>query len=143
MKFISMILMIASSYTYAHGGGSAPSGAEKKAEKKEDPRHIPHHPEAIDEDKLIRYLSAKSIMPDVTTISCKLGEFTSCRGLEIGLYDLNGKLLAKGHTGTGGAVGFEGLKKDGKFIAKIEGEKYFGEARVQAGGSYGIYGEKK
>ncbi len=144
MKYRSIIFFlinVLSLSAFAHGGGSS-SNAPKWKEK-EIERHAPHHPESLDQDKLEKFMAAKEMLPDVVAIHCKLSEFTNCRGVEIGLYDLDGKSLAKAHTGTSGLVGFEGLKPRTGYIAKIEGEKYTGESRVRSGGSYGLSGERK
>lgn len=144
MKFRSPVLFLVNFFslcTFAHGGGSHSNAPKWK--QREIERHAPHRPEPLDHDRLEKFVAAKEIPPDVVTIHCKLNNFTNCRGVEISLYDLNGKPVARAHTGTTGFVGFEGLQPRTEYIAKIESDKYVGEANVRSGGSYALSGERK
>ena len=144
MKYIFQILVIVvSPHAFAHGGDGGPLTNKSNAKVRHQARRAPHHPEEIIQAELDKHLSAKKIFADVIIIHCKLGEFTKCRGVEIGLYDLQGRLISKGYSGLSGVVGFEGLKAGEQFVAKIEGDKYRGEAHVIAGGSFRINAERQ
>ncbi len=127
----------------AHGGGGAEPQEKPKKSEVAQVRHTPHHPEALEHNELEKLMSEKQMAGDVTAIRCSLNEFTSCRGVEIALHDLAGKQIVKAHTGTMGIVGFEGLKPNSNYIARIESERYKGETQIQAGGIYTINGERK
>lgn len=142
--FSSVLILTTFVFTpnvFAHGGGGGSS--TPKWVKKEETRHVPHHPEVIEEDQLARLMAEKELASDVVAIHCKLSEFTNCRGVEISLHDLKGNEVGKAHTGTSGLVGFEGLKPRTQYLARIVSEKYSGEVSVRSGGSYGISGNRK
>lgn len=143
-SILKIFVLITAPYAFAHGGGGGGDHKEeKKAEVRTVSRAVPQKPEEIDQAELMQFLANNMSMADVATISCQLGEYTKCRGVEIGLYNSKGKLVAKGHSGTSGVVGFQGLKPHVHFVAKIEGEKYRGETVVEAGGSFGIQAERR
>jgi len=145
MKFTTILLgcfllIPFSKNSFAHGAGG---GTPKTEVKKPEARHAAHHPAVLDEDELSKFMAEKKMAEDVVAIHCKLSEFTNCRGMEVSLYDLNGKLIGMAHTGMSGIVGFEGLRSKTNYVAKIENEKYRGETQVQTGTVFGLMGEKK
>lgn len=137
-----VLLTLCCSFAWAHGGGGGEPEKPKKPEVAQV-RHSPHQPDSLEHDQLEKLMSEKDMAGDVTAIRCSLNEFTSCRGVEIVLHDLGGKQIAKAHTGTMGIVGFEGLKPNANYIARIESDRYKGEAQVRGGGIYAINGERK
>lgn len=138
-----ILLMFCCSLALAHGGGGAEREEKPKKPEATQVRRAPHQPEALEHNQLEKLMAEKEIAGDVTAIRCSLNEFTSCRGVEIVLHDWAGKQIAKAHTGMMGIVGFEGLHPNASYIARIESDRYKGEAQVRAGGIYGIKGEKK
>jgi len=130
-----------SSVANAHGGGSE-SSSKPVVAKPPAIRVAAKAPKAIDASEIER-LSASGYGQDVLAVDCKLGEFTSCRGLDISITDISGKHIATGNTGTNGLVGFEGLKPHVNYIAKIESDRYDGVIQVKTGRLWALSGERK
>lgn len=114
---------------------------DKRVEARTETRRPPHHPREIEQAELAKYLESK--FPDVTIISCQFSEYNSCRGVQIAIFDSNGHFVAKAHSGTIGMVGFEGLKPNSEFVAKIQSEKYRGEIVFVVGQNFRILAEQK
>ncbi|MGE3682688.1 MAG: hypothetical protein AB7G93_13265 [Bdellovibrionales bacterium] len=125
---------------YAHGGGESPP---PKKERLEEPRATANKPDILEDSELRKLSELKRIPEDVLFIRCTLSEYAVCRGLDISLYDLSGKRLLTGNTGTEGLVGFEGLKTNTKYIAKIDNPKYQGEMDARAGAFHVMNGDRK
>lgn len=139
--FIPIIAMVASPSVFAHGGGGTTE--HKEEPKKVELRRAALKADALDSLEAERLTQEKKVAEDVVLIHCKLSEFNNCRGIEVSLHDLSGKIIARAHTGMSGLVGFEGLKSKTNYLAKIESEKYQGEAQVQTSRVWPLIGERR
>ena len=137
---ICAMVIMASAKIYAHGGDSLPPA---KAEKKTEVRPAASKPETLLGSELSNILRQNVIPDDVLLVRCSLNEFAVCRGVDVTLFDLSGKRLLTGNSGTDGLLGFEGLMPKTKYIAKIESAKYSGDAEVVDGRVSPINADKK
>ena len=147
MKFEILVGLIALSASVvcpetamAHGGG-APHDEVKASP--EPPRIVPKAPRPLSESVLKKVLNSQGLPKDVLVVRCMLGQFATCRGLEIGLYTESGVRLSSALSGTGGVVGFEGLSEGSRFMAQIEGSKYQGITEGISPGILTITGDRK
>ena len=126
----------------AHGGGSsAPSPKESEPDVVKEVRHVPSTPKTLNHIELLKVLSQEKNPPDVAVVRCTLNMYASCRGLEIALYDTEGKKLLIGHSGSEGIVGFEGLEQNQKYEARIQTKKYKGSTTVIPGSAWSLKGK--
>ena len=139
-----LLVTIFSAPVFAHGGGGPePKEEPKKVVTISASRHAPLKPDVLAPDVIEKLMGEKEIAKDVAGVRCALSEFTTCRGVDIVLHDLRGNEILRAHTGTTGMVGFEGLKANTNYIARIESDRYAGEAQIRAGGVYEITGQRK
>lgn len=125
----------------AHGGGGSEAPA-KKEPKVTEARSTPSLPNALTHAELNKIMSQDKSPSDVAIVRCTLNEFASCRGLQVGLYDKNGKQISIGNTGGEGVVGFEGLRAGHEYEARIEAAKYRGSVILTPGGAWKLNADR-
>lgn len=143
-KYLLVLALSLSPLTkaYAHGGGASEKAPEK-VEKPHETRVAAKNPDVLADSELRKLKEFQKTPEDVILVRCTLSEYAVCRGLDVALYDLAGKRVLMANTGTEGVVGFQGLRANTKYIAKIDNEKYLGEIEARGGQFLVINGDRK
>jgi hypothetical protein len=128
---------------HAHGGGGSEAPAKKETKATPGVRSAPSLPNALNHAELIEIMNQDKSPSDVAIVRCTLNEFASCRGLQVGLYDKNGKQISIGNTGGEGVVGFEGLKAGHEYEARIDAVKYKGSVAITPGAAWKLNADRK
>lgn len=126
----------------AHGGGGNEAPAKKETKVKTELRSTPSIPNALNYAELNKIISQDKNPHDVAIVRCTLNSYASCRGLQIALYDMKGKQILVGNTGSEGLVGFEGLKEGEQYEARIEASKYQGKIVVTPGNAWTLNADR-
>ncbi len=134
-----VILIIFVNSAFGHGDDG--SKVHKK-EEKVAVRITPSKAGRLDSLSIEQILKSKQVPDDVLIVTCSLST-APCRGISIGLFDSAGSQIFSSNTGINGFVGFQGLNKDQSYTARIESEKYIGEAVVRSGLNQSLVGDRK
>lgn len=137
---VLVILMISVIESALGHGDDGPK--EHKKEERVAVRIAPSKSSKLDPLSIEQILKSKQVPDDVLIVTCSLST-APCRGISIGLFDSAGSQIFSSNTGINGFVGFQGLDKDQTYTARIESEKYIGEAVVRSGVNQSLVGDRK
>lgn len=125
----------------AHGGGGPDMPKTKQKAPSAESRLAPINPSVLNDSALKKIMIEDKNPNDVAVIKCTLSAYSNCRGLQVSLYDLNGKKLIAGNSGSEGYVGFEGLDRSQNYEVRIESKRYRGATTIAPGSMWNLNGE--
>jgi len=126
----------------AHGHGDSHGGDEKKAHTATNVsiRSKPSSVRILSNAGISALGNLEKVPEDVAVVRCALDAYP-CRGISIELLDAAKTVVAVGHSGTEGVIGFEGLSLEREYFVRIKAQKYSGEAALRAGSAIQLQAE--